>query len=75
MPRPATVLVHGSEAEVIKRAETPGDVFRRAIWCRRGWVPWGPDSELGLDPDQGLGAGSGGGELPQDEDAVDDRLP
>ncbi|MGC2290103.1 MAG: hypothetical protein WA688_09665 [Thermoplasmata archaeon] len=31
MPRPATVLVHGSEAEVIKQAETIEDVFRRDI--------------------------------------------
>jgi diaminopimelate decarboxylase len=31
MPRPATVLVNGSEAEVIKRAETIEDVFRRDI--------------------------------------------
>jgi len=29
LPRPATVLVHGDEAEVIKRAETPADVFAR----------------------------------------------
>ncbi len=31
MPRPATVLVHGDEAEVIKRAETAADVFRRDL--------------------------------------------
>ena len=31
LPRPATVLVRGSEAEVIKRAETVEDVFRRDI--------------------------------------------
>lgn len=31
MPRPATILVHGSEAEVIKRAETIEDVFRRDV--------------------------------------------
>ncbi len=29
LPRPATVLVHGAEAEVVKRAETVEDVFRR----------------------------------------------
>ena len=29
MPRPATVLVNGSHAEVIKRAETVADVFSR----------------------------------------------
>lgn len=29
LPRPATVLVHGSESEVVKRAETVDDVFRR----------------------------------------------
>ena len=28
MPRPATVLVHGGNAEVIKTAETVADVFR-----------------------------------------------
>jgi diaminopimelate decarboxylase len=31
MPRPATILVHGSEAELIKRAETIDDVFRRDV--------------------------------------------
>lgn len=31
MPRPGTVLVHGSEAEVIRRAETIEDVFRRDV--------------------------------------------
>ena len=31
MPRPATVLVHGDEAEVVKRAETGADVFRRDL--------------------------------------------
>ena len=31
LPRPATVLVHGSEAEFIKRAETIDDVFARDI--------------------------------------------
>jgi diaminopimelate decarboxylase len=31
LPRPATVLVHGDEAEVVKRAETVDDVFRRDI--------------------------------------------
>ncbi len=29
LPRPATVLVHGDQAEVIKRAETVADVYRR----------------------------------------------
>jgi diaminopimelate decarboxylase len=29
LPRPATVLVHGAEAEVVKRAETVEDVFAR----------------------------------------------
>jgi diaminopimelate decarboxylase len=29
LPRPATVLVHGDEAELIKRAETIDDVFGR----------------------------------------------
>jgi diaminopimelate decarboxylase len=31
LPRPATVLVHGAEAEVIKRAETVPDVFARDV--------------------------------------------
>jgi diaminopimelate decarboxylase len=31
MPRPATVLVHRDQAEVIKRAETVDDVFRRDV--------------------------------------------
>lgn len=29
LPRPATVLVHGDRSEVVKRAETVDDVFRR----------------------------------------------
>jgi diaminopimelate decarboxylase len=37
MPRPATVLVHGAEAEVVRRAETVGDVFARdAVPARLG---------------------------------------
>jgi diaminopimelate decarboxylase len=31
LPRPATILVHGDEAEVVKRAETVDDVFRRDV--------------------------------------------
>jgi diaminopimelate decarboxylase len=31
LPRPATVLVHGREAEVVKRAETIDDVFSRHV--------------------------------------------
>ncbi len=31
MPRPGTVLVHGSDAEVIRRPETVEDVFRRDV--------------------------------------------
>jgi diaminopimelate decarboxylase len=31
LPRPATVLVHGDRAEIVKRAETVDDVFRRDI--------------------------------------------
>ena len=31
LPRPATVLVHGDEAEVVKCAETIEDVFRRDV--------------------------------------------
>jgi diaminopimelate decarboxylase len=29
LPRPATILVHGDQTEVVKRAETVDDVFRR----------------------------------------------
>jgi diaminopimelate decarboxylase len=29
LPRPASILVHGDEAEVIKRAESPDDVWAR----------------------------------------------
>ena len=35
LARPATVLVHGSEAEVVKRAETIDDVFARDLVPRR----------------------------------------
>ena len=31
LPRPAVLLVHGAEAEIVKRAETVEDVFRRDI--------------------------------------------
>jgi len=31
LPRPATALVHGDEAEVVKRAETVDDVFARDV--------------------------------------------
>jgi diaminopimelate decarboxylase len=31
LPRPATVLVHGAEAELVKRAETVDDVFARDV--------------------------------------------
>ncbi len=31
LPRPATILVNGSEAEIIRRAETLEDVFRRDV--------------------------------------------
>jgi len=31
LPRPAVVLVHGGEAEIVKRAETIEDVFRRDV--------------------------------------------
>ena len=31
LPRPATVLVRGDEAEVVKRAETVADVFARDV--------------------------------------------
>ena len=31
LPRPASVLVHGTEVELIKRAETIGDVYGRDV--------------------------------------------
>jgi diaminopimelate decarboxylase len=31
LPRPATVLVHGDQAEVVKRAETIADIFSRDV--------------------------------------------
>jgi len=31
LPRPAVLLVHGAEVEIVKRAETVEDVFRRDI--------------------------------------------
>ena len=31
LPRPATILINGNQAEVIRRAETLEDVFRRDI--------------------------------------------
>jgi diaminopimelate decarboxylase len=44
MPRPATVLVHGREAEVIKKAETIEDVFRRDVVPSRLEAPPHPES-------------------------------
>ena len=35
LPRPASVLVHGDEAELIKRAETIGDVYGRDVIPQR----------------------------------------
>ncbi len=35
LPRPATVLVTGDRAEIIRRAETQEDVFRRDIVLER----------------------------------------
>ncbi len=35
LPRPATILVHGDQAEVIKRAETIQDIFRRDVVPKR----------------------------------------
>ena len=46
MPRPATVLVHGHEAEVIKRAETVTEVFGRDLVPPR----LGPPAGLGAAP-------------------------
>ncbi len=39
LPRPATVLVHGADAEVVKRAETLDDVFARDVIPPRLGVP------------------------------------
>jgi diaminopimelate decarboxylase len=35
LPRPATILVHGDQAEVIKHAETIQDIFRRDVVPKR----------------------------------------
>jgi diaminopimelate decarboxylase len=35
LPRPATVLVTGDQSEIVKRAETIGDVFARDVIPRR----------------------------------------
>ena len=40
LPRPATVLVHGAESEVIKRAETVSDVFARDMVPARLEEAW-----------------------------------
>jgi hypothetical protein len=50
LPRPATVLVHGDRREVVKRAETVDDVFRRDIVPER----LGEDREA-THEDPGLG--------------------
>ena len=43
LPRPATVLVNGAEAEVIKRAETIADVFARDLVPQRLRAGAGPN--------------------------------
>ncbi len=55
MPRPATVLVNGSDAEVIKRAETQADVFRRDVVPTR----FGPVADLGPGSADGEAFGDG----------------
>lgn len=56
MPRPATVLVHGDEAEVVKRAETVADVFHRdVVPARLGAVTglgWGSADREAADADE-----------------------
>jgi diaminopimelate decarboxylase len=47
LPRPATLLVHGEEAEIVKRAETIEEVFQRDVLPERlsrgGLAPPHPD--------------------------------
>jgi diaminopimelate decarboxylase len=43
LPRPATVLVRGTDAEIIKRAETIDDVFARDVVPARLQAGGGPD--------------------------------
>jgi diaminopimelate decarboxylase len=55
MPRPATVLVHGDDAEVVKRAETTADVFRRdLVPARFGPVTGLPGPDRDAEDDGGL---------------------
>jgi diaminopimelate decarboxylase len=59
LPRPATVLVNGADAEVIKRAETTADVFARdVIPARLGAGPVGGLDHVSVscsDLDRSLG--------------------
>ena len=52
LPRPATVLVSGAQAEVVKRRETIAEVFARDIVPDRlGGAPqWEPDGSVGAPP-------------------------
>ena len=52
LPRPATVLVSGAQAEVIKRRETIAEVFARDIVPERlGGAPqWESDTAVGAPP-------------------------
>jgi diaminopimelate decarboxylase len=47
IPRPGTLLVHGDEAEMIKRAETTADVFARDLVPQR--LRQSPAGVIGLD--------------------------
>ena len=49
LPRPATVLVQGAQAEVVKRRETVAEIFARDVVPERlGGMPrWDPDRSEG----------------------------
>jgi catechol 2,3-dioxygenase-like lactoylglutathione lyase family enzyme len=49
LPRPATVLVHGARAELVKRRETVADVFRRDLVPARLTPPTLATTAAGLD--------------------------
>ena len=52
LPRPATVLVSGAQAEVVKRRETIAEVFARDVVPERlgGTPQWEPNGSVGAPP-------------------------